>query len=133
MFKAIKLFLTKNNWKTYWSSSCKSNSYSPLWGEHGKVNTVVKFQYDEQKKKYRESNSGEGNPMFNKKHTKESIEKIRSAGLNRKHTEETKQTIWLFIIGRKHTKETKEKIRLAGIGNTNRCIKNKIDLNHKPL
>ena len=53
MFKAIKLFLTKNNWKTYWSSSCKSNSYSPLWGEHGKVNTVVKFQYDEQKKKYR--------------------------------------------------------------------------------
>ena len=78
-------------------------------------------------------NKGKNNPWYNKKHTKESIEKIRSAGLNRKHTEETKQKIRLFNIGRKHTKETKEKIRLAGMGNTNRCVKNKIDLNHKSL
>ena len=68
-------------------------------------------------------NKGKNNPWYNKKHTKESIEKIRFASLNRKHTEESKEKIRLFNLGKKHTKESKEKIRLAGIGNTNRVGK----------
>jgi hypothetical protein len=68
-------------------------------------------------------NKGKNNPWYNKKHTKESIEKIRFASLNRKHTKESKEKIRLFNLGKKHTKESKEKIRLAGIGNTNRVGK----------
>ena len=68
-------------------------------------------------------NKGKNNPWYNKKHTRESIEKIRTASLNRKHTKESKEKIKLFNIGRKHTKETKEKIRLKGMGNTNRIGK----------
>ena len=37
------------------------------------------------------------------------------------------------MFGKKHSKETKDKIRLALTGNTNRCFKNNIDLNHKSL
>jgi hypothetical protein len=68
-------------------------------------------------------NKGKNNPWYNKKHTKESIEKIRFASLNRRHTKESIEKIRLFNLGRKHTKESKEKIRLGGIGNTNRVGK----------
>jgi hypothetical protein len=99
-------------------------------------------------------NKGKNNPWYNKKHTKESIEKIRFASLNRKHTKESIEKIRLFNLGKKHTKESKEKIRLAGMGNTNRVgkkhtketkekislskigttyKKNNIDLNHKSI
>lgn len=76
-------------------------------------------------------NKGKNNPWYNKKHTKESIEKIRLSSLNRRHTKETIEKIRLFNIGKKHTKETKEKIRLSKLGISYK--KNKIDLNYKSL
>ena len=45
-------------------------------------------------------NSGKNNPWYNKKHTKESIEKIRLASLNRRHTKESIEKIRLFNIGK---------------------------------
>ena len=68
-------------------------------------------------------NKGKNNPWYNKKHTKESIEKIRLASLNRRHTKESIEKIRLANIGKKLSKKIKEKIRLAVIGNTNRIGK----------
>ena len=42
-----------------------------------KTKLGVSVHTEEQKKKYRESNSGEGNPMFNKKHTKDALSKMK--------------------------------------------------------
>jgi len=47
-----------------------------------------------------------------KKHTPETIEKLRLAGLKRTHTEETKEKMRKIT----HTEETKEKLRQANIG-----------------
>ena len=64
-------------------------------------------------------NKGKNNPWYNKKHTKESIKKIKLASLNRKHTKESKEKIKLYNLGKKHTKQTKEKLRILAMGNTN--------------
>jgi hypothetical protein len=64
-------------------------------------------------------NKGKNNPWYNKKHTKESIEKIRISSLNRRHTKESIEKIRLANIGKKLSNETKEKLRILAIGNTN--------------
>ena len=70
---------------------------------------------------------GKDNYMFGKKHSKEAIKKMK---LSIKGKRKGKNNP---MFGKKHSKETKNKIRLALIGNTNRCFKNNIDLNHKSL
>jgi len=69
---------------------------------------------------------GKKNNFYGKKHTKESIEKIRfhSTGKNnpmygKPRTEEVKQKLRLANLGKKHSKETIEKIRLNSLGKNN--------------
>ena len=71
--------------------------------------------------------SGKNNYMFGKKHTKETIEKIRLSTKGKRIGKNNS------MFGKKHTKETKEKIRLALMNNNNRSIKNKIDLDSKSI
>jgi hypothetical protein len=69
---------------------------------------------------------GKNNPFFNKKHTKESIEKIRLANSGKNNpmygkprTEEVKQKLRLANLGKKHTEKSIEKMRLASSGKNN--------------
>jgi hypothetical protein len=70
---------------------------------------------------------GKDNYMFGKKHSKETIRKMK---LSIKGKRKGKNNP---MFGKKHSKETKDKIRLALTGNTNRCFKNNIDLAQKSL
>ena len=70
---------------------------------------------------------GKDNYMFGKKHSQETIKKMKLSIKGKRKGENNP------MFGKKHSKETKDKIRLALTGNTNRCFKNKIDLNHKSL
>jgi hypothetical protein len=70
---------------------------------------------------------GKNNYMFGKKHSKETIEKIKLSTKGKRIGKNNS------MFGKKHTKETKEKIRLALMNNNNRSIKNKIDLVSKSL
>jgi hypothetical protein len=70
--------------------------------------------------------SGKRNNFYGKKHTKESIEKIRlhSTGKNnpmyrKPRTEEVKQKLRLANLGKKHKIESIEKMRLASTGKNN--------------
>jgi len=70
--------------------------------------------------------SGSKNGMFGKKHSPETIEKIRQAHLGKKLSEEHKKKVGLAGIGRtpwnrgkSHTPETVEKMKLANTGNNN--------------
>ena len=70
---------------------------------------------------------GKDNYMFGKKHSKETIRKMKLSIKGKRKGENNP------MFGKKHSKETKDKIRLALIGNTNRCFKDNIDLNLKSL
>lgn len=70
--------------------------------------------------------TGKNNNFYGKKHTKESIEKIRLANNGKNNpmygkprTEEVKQKLRLANLGKKHSKKTIEKIRLANSGKNN--------------
>ena len=69
---------------------------------------------------------GKNNPFYNKKHTKEILEKLRlvNTGKNnpmygKPRTEEVKQKLRLANLGKKHSKESIEKMRLASLGKNN--------------
>ncbi len=48
------------------------------WGKNISISKKgVKIHSDEQKLKYSKNNSGEGNPMYNKKHTNEALSKMK--------------------------------------------------------
>jgi hypothetical protein len=73
---------------------------------------------DETKKKLRELNLGEKNSFYGKKHTEESLKKMREKQSGKKLSEETKQKIKESttgekngFYGKKHTKEVKDKIK----------------------
>ena len=70
---------------------------------------------------------GKDNYMFGKKHSRESIKKMKLSIKGKRKGENNP------MFGKKHSKETKDKIRLALTGNTNRCFKNNIDLNQKSI
>lgn len=63
--------------------------------------------------------SREFQPRYQKKHSKETIEKMRIKALNRKHTEATRLKISQIQVGKRRkplSVETKQKIRLKHIG-----------------
>jgi hypothetical protein len=70
---------------------------------------------------------GKDNYMFGKKHSKETIKKMKLSIKGKRKGENNP------MFGKKHSKKTKDKIRLALTGNTNRCFKDNIDLNVKSL
>jgi len=69
---------------------------------------------------------GKNNTFYGKKHTKETIEKMKLANMGKNNpmygkprTEEVKQKLRLANLGKKHTKETIEKMKLASSGKNN--------------
>ena len=69
---------------------------------------------------------GKNNTFYGKKHSKETIKKMRiaSTGKNnpmygKKRTEEVKQKLRIANLGKKHSKETIKKMRLASLGKNN--------------
>lgn len=66
---------------------------------------------DETRKKMSLATSGEKNPMFGKKHSLETLEKLRSISTGKKHTQESKKKMSENKKGIKHTDETKQKIK----------------------
>ena len=69
---------------------------------------------------------GKRNNFYGKKHTKETIEKLRlyNTGKNnpmygKQRTEEVKQKLRLANLGKKHTKESIKKMRIASTGKNN--------------
>ena len=70
--------------------------------------------------------SGKRNNFYGKKHTKESIKKMRLASLGKNNamygkprTEEVKQKLRLANLGKKYSKERLAKMRLASLGKNN--------------
>jgi group I intron endonuclease len=61
----------------------------------------------------RKNNAGTTNPMYNKKHTKESILKMSLSKKGKPLSEETKQKLSLSTKGIKKSEETKIKMRIA--------------------
>ena len=90
---------------------------------------------------------GKNNYMFGKKHSKETIKKMRLASLGKKNpmygkqrTEEVKQKLRLSnlgkknpMYGKKHTKESIKKLKLIKISYWKKIKENKIDLTQKSL
>jgi hypothetical protein len=69
---------------------------------------------------------GKNNNFYGKKHTKETIEKLRlhNTGKNnpmygKERTKEVKQKLRLANLGKKHTKESIKKMRIASTGKNN--------------
>lgn len=67
--------------------------------------------------------TGENNPFYGKKHTEETIKKLREINIKISQTEEAKKRIKEAIalarlanLGKKRSEETKEKIRLSKLG-----------------
>jgi hypothetical protein len=96
--------------KKYWSEEENRQKMSELMKEVWKD--------EELRKKQSERNSGENNPFFGRKHTKETIEAIKLKNTGRKASEETKIKLSEALKGKKRSKETKEKIRLYREGTT---------------
>jgi hypothetical protein len=70
--------------------------------------------------KNRKNISGKNSPMYGKRRSAETIEKIRKSSLGRKHDKASSQKMREKALGRKHSPETKAKIAQA---NANRPIK----------
>ena len=63
----------------------------------------------------KESQKGSGNPFYGKKHTEETLEKIRIQNIGRKASEETKKKMSNTRLGVKKTEEHKAKIGRKGL------------------
>jgi len=57
--------------------------------------------------------SGKNNPMYGRKVSKETRDKLSQAGIGRKHTEETKEKIRQRFLGKPKSEEHKRKMSLA--------------------
>lgn len=75
---------------------------------------VANFSHTENtKRKMSKRQVGASNSFFGKKHTKESIEKIRKSSIQRKHTLEYRESITgigNYFYGKTHTQEIKNKV-----------------------
>jgi group I intron endonuclease len=103
-----------NNLEQYYIiffNTLSPNGYNLNTG--GGVNTVV---CEETRRKMSESQSGEKNPMYGKKMSDETKEKIRQANIGRVLSDESKNKIGKANSGKKHTEETKEKNRQGHLG-----------------
>jgi len=86
----------------------KGKTYIELYGEE---------KADELKKLKSEKFSGENNPMFDKKHSKETRDKISKKLIGKSHpqTEETKELIRKKLKGKPKSEITKDRIRIAAL------------------
>lgn len=91
--------------------------------EHNTYHHKGKTLSSEQKAKLSETNKGEKNGFYGKKHTEETRQRLREIALGRKLSEETKQKIKAFwkdhkngFYGKRHSEEAKRKISEAHKG-----------------
>jgi len=101
-------------WEQYWICQFKTWGFNltnlTIGGEGGKD-----FFTEKTIEKLRELNTGEKNPHYGKKHSKETIEKIKSANIGRIVSEETRKKISESKMGHSVTDEMREKFRLNNI------------------
>ena len=70
------------------------------------------------KQKMSKNNSGEGNPMYGRRHSNEAKELISKANKGKEISEETRQKLSKSLTGRHHSEETKQRIREKSKGKT---------------
>jgi len=85
---------------------------------------------EESKQKMSESSKGENHPMFGKKHSPDTIEKMIAIKKGKKRTSDTKDKIRLSLIGRKLSTETKHKISEAIKGENHHFFGKKLTPDH---
>lgn len=97
-------------WEQYWICQFKTWGFNltnlTIGGEGGKD-----FFTEKTIKKLREKNRGEKNPNYGKKHSKETIEKIKSVNIGRVVSQETRKKISKSKMGHSVTDEMREKFR----------------------
>ena len=109
----------------------------------GNKNWLGKKHSAETKKKMSEAQRGEKHPMFGKHHTKEAVEKIRTAQIGRKHTEESKIKIGKAqegVLGNSFGKKSKTaSSKYFGVSSSNKgerwraCIGLIVEGKHKTI
>ena len=101
-------------WEQYWICQFKVWGFKltnlTIGGDGGK-----NFFSEKTIKMLREKNTGENNPFYGKKHSAETIEKIKLANTGKIYSEETKQKISKSKMGHIVTDEMREKFRLNNI------------------
>ena len=94
-----------------WFSMCRTS------GNQSRI--ITSKMYEIAKKAHsdelKESLKGSGNPFYGKKHTKETLEKIRIQNIGKKASEETKKKMSNTRLGVKKTEEHKAKIGRKGL------------------
>lgn len=90
-----------------WDMMCRRNKDGIL------TNPITASEWEEARKRWRNSFSGENHPMYNKHHTEETRRKISEAGIGKKRTEETRQNISRALMGHIVTDEARAKMSAA--------------------
>lgn len=106
-------------WEMYWIAQCKA------WGHHltnhtngGEGVSKGNVLSDEHKRKLSEALSGEKHPMYGKKHTPLSLEKMSKARIGFTHTDDAKQKISIGNKGKKLTYEQRKRMSDVRKGKT---------------
>jgi predicted GIY-YIG superfamily endonuclease len=116
--KELRILLSER--EKYWIKKDKTNfrefGYNMTEGGDGVLGYIFP---NERKEEYSMKFKGEGNPMFGKKHSIDSIIMDKLSNTGKKMSEETKLKMSKSQSGRIHSEETKKRI---GDGNRNKII-----------
>lgn len=125
----INVLIEKSKYFSELFDVVKSKNWANLTPETGD-NSILGYRFsDESKKRMSESRKGqlvgEKNPMFGKKVSQETRDKISKSNTGQKRTDETKNKIRVNLtgnkntLGYKHSNETKNKISSSNTGKHN--------------
>jgi hypothetical protein len=123
----LMLIFIKRNGRKHWKTQKMIHAF---WGMNNQSNEHHQRYsnsrlYEQARKEFSESITGDGNPFFGKKHTEETREKIKrglpvgGAFLGKTHTPETIERMRIAQTGHSVSDETKERLRQANLGENN--------------